>query len=109
MDGGIHSIGYGREALFGNKRGKSVRFSPANQMEVDPSDLENGQILQLQQRIIEGRVKVGVGRKKASMNNRTHAIIRPRYKLGSFVRRHSKAAGAGSLDRRRIGYTCTAD
>ncbi|KAJ8663101.1 hypothetical protein O0I10_001278 [Lichtheimia ornata] len=42
-----------REALFGNKRGKSVRFSPANQMEVDPSDLENGQILQLQQRIIE--------------------------------------------------------
>lgn len=48
-----------REALLGNKRGKSVRFSPANQMEVDPSDLENGQILQLQQRIIEGLKEIG--------------------------------------------------
>ncbi|KAI9323248.1 hypothetical protein BX666DRAFT_2021993 [Dichotomocladium elegans] len=42
-----------REILFGNKRGKTVRFSQVTPYEVDPSDLENGQILQLQQRIID--------------------------------------------------------
>ena len=41
-----------RDILLGNRRGKSVRFNPAQ--EVNPSDLENGQILQLQQRLIEG-------------------------------------------------------
>lgn len=44
-----------REVLLGNRRGKTVRFSPTNQMDVNPSDLENGQILQLQQRIIDGK------------------------------------------------------
>lgn len=60
----IHDDDDDREALLGNKRGKSVRFSSANQMEVDPSDLENGQILQLQQRIIEG-----IERNRQVMNN----------------------------------------
>ncbi|OAD77767.1 hypothetical protein PHYBLDRAFT_141629 [Phycomyces blakesleeanus NRRL 1555(-)] len=41
-----------RDILLGNKRGKTVRFSSPH-MEVDPSDLENGQILQLQQRVIQ--------------------------------------------------------
>ncbi|KAI7858139.1 hypothetical protein BDC45DRAFT_328606 [Circinella umbellata] len=41
-----------RDILLGNRRGRSVRFNPAQ--EVNPSDLENGQILQLQQRLIEG-------------------------------------------------------
>ncbi|KAI9364241.1 hypothetical protein BD770DRAFT_178032 [Pilaira anomala] len=40
-----------REILLGNSRGKSsVRFTS---VDMDPSDLENGQILQLQQRIID--------------------------------------------------------
>ncbi|KAL1934622.1 hypothetical protein VTP01DRAFT_6804 [Rhizomucor pusillus] len=42
-----------RQVLLGNKHSKSVRFSPTQEYNVDPSDLENGQILQLQQRIIE--------------------------------------------------------
>lgn len=44
-----------REILLGNSRGKSsVRFTS---VDMDPSDLENGQILQLQQRIIDGNNK----------------------------------------------------
>ncbi|GAA5812058.1 hypothetical protein MFLAVUS_005507 [Mucor flavus] len=40
-----------REILLGNSRGKtSARFTS---IDMDPSDLENGQILQLQQRIID--------------------------------------------------------
>lgn len=41
-----------REILLGNSRGQtSARFTS---VEMDSSDLENGQILQLQQRIIDG-------------------------------------------------------
>lgn len=46
-----------RQVLLGNKHNKTVRFSPTQEYNVDPSDLENGQILQLQQRIIEGLMR----------------------------------------------------
>lgn len=39
-----------REILLGNSN-KTVRFRP---IDTDPNDLENGQIVQLQQRIMDG-------------------------------------------------------
>lgn len=44
-----------RDILLRNSRGKkaTVRFTS---VDIDPSDLENGQILQLQQRIIDGKL-----------------------------------------------------
>ncbi|KAI7863490.1 hypothetical protein BDF14DRAFT_1843700 [Spinellus fusiger] len=41
-----------RDILLGNKKDKTVRFLQPHML-VDPNDLENGQILQLQQRVIE--------------------------------------------------------
>lgn len=43
-----------REILLRNSRGKpSVKFTS---VDMDPTDLENGQILHLQQRIIDGKL-----------------------------------------------------
>ena len=42
-----------RETLLGDSRGKpSAKFTS---IDIDPTAMENGQILQLQQRIIDGK------------------------------------------------------
>lgn len=97
-----------REVLLGNRRGKTVRFSPTNQMDVNPSDLENGQILQLQQRIIDGK------NERTVFDDRIVClIIVTKYRSGSEPRSivgiYSPTTRTRHYDWWRAGFACRID